>query len=740
MVGRELYEAGVGDGFKEGIRKVGIEKRVKAGIRCGRRTREIVFEVEFVVDIIRKAKGGGEDSKWGKVGLGVMAEEGEDDWVNERFVQAVGKIAEQDILASAGGGDGADVGIGEAVGILTELLRGCKGWSTSGLVRYCIATGVVSGGGGRKGGRGGGGIVNVLLMGGGDREDGGGEQGEEGDGWKRIAALALLENVMDKSDVEDILGDGKDILSVLGTVINCGGEEEEEGEGEEEGTLTKIALTLLLAILELGSKERKEDEEVEIEALRGGLDRLLKVGEGEVRELARVCIEGIEERSGGEGKGKEDEEGGLVGERKMTVRERVKEAGGELKSKEAAIRAIGVRKVRGIVRELVEDGDRRRRGRGRVAGIEVVGEAEDKVGQSGDDDALVNLGLVTQVLLRQMSDAESYVYLGAVQGMVDVCDVEPEFGFGVLANVVGRGKVEIEGEVILADAATRVKAAEAIGMAARKREEGGIKFEVLRDAVEVIGEVFKEWGSGRGEAGREERRMIDKGTRGWFEKGRKNEADGEEDEDTSWSEMSVRLQTSGPIYGTEESSMPVASALMLFSSFASTLGTKAVTKFIGGWVTLATDTLRGQKSRTVRRAAGMLAEGVLLRGLRDLENGDVETLREIEGGGKGRRLIEAIKTGAEKGGWGGGKERGLGEGGEGRDEGVKVRCEDAVKVWEEIERLGGWGLVGEGGRKEERWVGMVRDMVGEGRGGEGVKMEVEFEQLGLKEVGSRKRG
>ena len=93
MVGRELYEAGVGEGFKEGIRKVGIEKRVKAGIRCGRRTREIVFEVEFVVDIIRKAAGEGEDSKWGKVGLGVMAEEGEDDWVNERFVQAVGKIA-----------------------------------------------------------------------------------------------------------------------------------------------------------------------------------------------------------------------------------------------------------------------------------------------------------------------------------------------------------------------------------------------------------------------------------------------------------------------------------------------------------------------------------------------------------------------------------------------------------------------------------------------------------------------
>ena len=106
--------------------------------------------------------------------------------------------------------------------------------------------------------------------------------------------------------------------------------------------------------------------------------------------------------------------------------------------------------------------------------------------------------------------------------MVDVCDVDPAFGFGVLSSLVGRGRVTVLGELVSVKTPTRVKAAEALGMCARRRSEGGVKFELLRDAMGVIMEVFREGGAGGREGqGREVRRMIDKNTRGWFEKVRK---------------------------------------------------------------------------------------------------------------------------------------------------------------------------------------------------------------------------
>ena len=150
-----------------------------------------------------------------------------------------------------------------------------------------------------------------------------------------------------------------------------------------------------------------------------------------------------------------------------------------------------------------------------------------------------------------MEDSESYVYLAALQGMADIADLDVGFSFGVLARIVGRGGVEIEGEVISFAVPTRVKAAEAMGMIARRRKEGGIELKIVLDGVGVVEEVFK---GGVGD-GVEESKAIDRGTRGWFEKGKKNEED-DDNEGGDWEEMKIRLRTSGPIYGVEEGSMP----------------------------------------------------------------------------------------------------------------------------------------------------------------------------------------
>jgi len=171
---------------------------------------------------------------------------------------------------------------------------------------------------------------------------------------------------------------------------------------------------------------------------------------------------------------------------------------------------------------------------------------------------------------------------------------------------------------------------------------------------------------------------------------------------------------------------------MLFAELAGAVHTSVVLRFVERWVDLVVDSFRGQQDRTIRRAAASLAEGVLRRGMEEWEKGEAGIVEGIRG--REDRLVAALRVG-EEGGWGGGTCKGLGDGGEGRDEGVRVRCKDAVKAWEEIERVGGWSGRGGGGRKEEEWVGAVKGMMA-GRKGEGErgKMEINMETLGLKEV------
>ena len=71
-------------------------------------------------------------------------------------------------------------------------------------------------------------------------------------------------------------------------------------------------------------------------------------------QLACVCLEGIEERSGLPVDSNSSSQAVPTKAVPLTVGERLREARAEVKSGETAVRAMGVRKVRGIVKEFVE--------------------------------------------------------------------------------------------------------------------------------------------------------------------------------------------------------------------------------------------------------------------------------------------------------------------------------------------------------------------------------------------------
>jgi len=91
---------------------------------------------------------------------------------------------------------------------------------------------------------------------------------------------------------------------------------------------------------------------------------------------------------------------GRGGGGRKNFRERLEEAKGEVRSKETAVRAMGVRKVRGMVKELVEEGKKRR---GRAA-ITVVGEEGGEVDKG---DVMEFKGAITKVRRRGWSEASA---------------------------------------------------------------------------------------------------------------------------------------------------------------------------------------------------------------------------------------------------------------------------------------------------------------------------------------------
>ena len=109
------------------------------------------------------------------------------------------------------------------------------------------------------------------------------------------------------------------------------------------------------------------------------------------------------------------------------------------------------------------------------------------------------------------------------------------------------------------------------------------------------------------------------------------------------------------------------------------------------------------------------------------------------------RLKVALEVAAE-GGWGGedgaDKKGVLGSGGVYGDEAVRVRCKEALQLWEEVEITGGWEWaqmrVKSADRRKRGAAGLVRRMLKDSKGDDGetkvkmMSMQLDEDELKLK--------
>ena len=192
------------------------------------------------------------------------------------------------------------------------------------------------------------------------------------------------------------------------------------------------------------------------------------------------------------------------------------------------------------------------------------------------------------------------------------------------------------------------------------------------------------------------------------------------------------MKTSGPVYGVEEVEVGRATCLSVLYELASHVNSWALKRSLFKFVNICVDVLRHDEGRNVRRAAGLLARAIMARAVDEVGDGITHgvLLEEFE-----RLGVERLKASLESaagGGWGGGREgtdsRVLGNGGVHVDEALRVRCKEALELWEEVEKAGGWqwGRVRwakeEGG--ESGSVGLLKRMLNKGeQAGADVKKE-----------------
>ena len=254
------------------------------------------------------------------------------------------------------------------------------------------------------------------------------------------ALVVLLEKVVALGPA--VLGSGEQILRACGLVLCLAaatrGEEEDggDGEGDEDGVgeMVEVVLGLLSVLLEVGEETRSAPEETALQALIPLLDGVMATRGGHRQE-------GGDEKEGGQqGEQPRRRASAQVVEMAATIKALIltrglsapeRRAAREREARAVAARAgMGLKEVlvaveedvrspmvplraRGVVTltRVLHAMPRRGRGKDKGAGIVVVGEEEEEEGEEAV------LRAVVALLLEMLADADSFVYLAAVQGL-----------------------------------------------------------------------------------------------------------------------------------------------------------------------------------------------------------------------------------------------------------------------------------------------------------------------------------
>ncbi|GMI33109.1 hypothetical protein TeGR_g11408, partial [Tetraparma gracilis] len=519
------------------------------------------------------------------------------------------------------------------------------------------------------------------------------------------AAMALLPALAERCALERVLADAGTVLAVLGEILRAfaagggggdppplpgggGGDftdlgfpaESTDGgapDPERAAPLASLSAALLVGVLELGAEHRPAEEERLLDGLREPLEAIARGGES--AELAEMAGHAL----------------ALLGE----LVERAEE---DLRSELPPLRARGIAQITRLVRAVVASRDED--ASAPSPKIVVVGEPSPPALRPNRDLSERLVG----VILKGLSDAESYVYLAAVFAMAAVADANVEFGMRTMAEAVGRGVVSFgDGGTAQLEQSARAKMAESLVHSLRRRgggEAGGGSSSMPEAlALKVVGLVScGVVATARGSAADAEAHHA--GTAAEQEQMRK-----------------LRLNTGGPVYEAEEGDVNKASALNCLYEIAMNVNSGLLERILFKLVGICAEVFRAEKlSRVVRRGAGLLARALYERALDDVnEHGPVGSSLCIElvSPKVGEDLLVKLLENAAGG---------RGE----KDEAVRARCSEALQLREECDKLGVWAWARERGRlleqEQKGAVGAVQRMLGGSGGGEkgGIQLDI----------------
>ena len=378
---------------------------------------------------------------------------------------------------------------------------------------------------------------------------------------------------------------------------------------------SSIVLTLMVAILELGSQHRCDEEERILRSMMPSLATLSRFRERgsrtqqdsssippELAEMAAHAMALIAARSQLSSTCTNP-----VNHRRSTQQilvDTIKVAEKDLESEYPPIRARGVVSLARVAQRYSREKETCLLERPMIAEI-------DQSIESDDDDLRVALSEIVRVSVVALADAESYVYLAAIQTIVAAADVSPREVVPSIARGICSGVMSFPDSStqeplkmieLFLSTEQRVKLTEAMLFTIRRRGKAINEYVPLLMSLILYGIPQK---MGVDQTPDLEARMYDK-THQYFVAGNELLQDGGESLDFCREEMDIRVRTGGPVFQLEENDVLRAGCISVLCELVSASLPAVVARYCGTLMHFATNALNLEVSRPVRRAAALL--------------------------------------------------------------------------------------------------------------------------------------
>lgn len=420
------------------------------------------------------------------------------------------------------------------------------------------------------------------------------------------------------------------VLQLLGLVIHAASNVMKfmsytsgaEESSEEILSLTEIILSLLIAMLELGSEKRAKADEDFFQSLQPSLSTI-SAGHAEhlspdismiVTQLAEmsshasalIAARGVESADP-----EPDSNADSCKTQLEKSIEKMSKAEEDLRSTQPPIRARGIVSIRHIARSLEPNHHERQTRRPLVVDV-------GSTMLSTREEASLLVRTLAKLCLESLADDESYVYLAGIQSLVAIGDAFPAEMMPLIGQAVAKGEIYLDvlsGTVqapvnVSLSPEQRVKATEALIFMIRRRGEG--IFLYGRNMMDMMLYGPKDDLVGESSNNVE----IQRQTHLYFVN---DTDDGKEEDETD--ERTLRLNTGGPIYSTEENQLIRAGAISVVTELISVLDGTTIASYCCILVQLVNTTLSLETSRPIRRCTAGLARELYSCSLKEVLGG-----------------------------------------------------------------------------------------------------------------------